>query len=67
MWNDPCVLSLDTDSDGDGFSGSVDCDDSDPAIKPGATEVCNDGKDNDCNGVADAADPACEGFLEIES
>lgn len=29
-----------------------DCDDSDPAVNPGATEVC-DGKDNDCNGVSD--------------
>ncbi|MEW6217924.1 MAG: DUF2341 domain-containing protein [Thermodesulfobacteriota bacterium] len=31
---------------------SGDCDDSNAAIKPGATEVC-DGKDNDCDGETD--------------
>ncbi len=35
-----------------------DCDDSNPAIYPGATEVC-DGVDNDCDGVADGL-PECE-------
>jgi hypothetical protein len=30
-----------------------------PASHPGALEVCGDGDDNDCNGVADCFDPAC--------
>ena len=40
------------DADGDGRSASIDCDDSDPLVFPGAIEHC-DGIDNDCSGVAD--------------
>jgi len=50
---------LSTDADGDGhytpdscLLPNDDCDDSDPTVYPGATEVC-DGKDNDCDGEAD--------------
>jgi len=46
------------DRDGDGHA-CIDCDDTNPAIHPGAAEVC-DGKDNDCNGIADDAACACE-------
>ncbi|MGB0639495.1 MAG: putative metal-binding motif-containing protein [Myxococcota bacterium] len=34
---------------------STDCDDVDPDVNPGATEVC-DGVDNDCDGVVDPVD-----------
>jgi hypothetical protein len=37
--------------------GGDDCDDSDPSVYPGATEVCGDGIDQDCSG----ADLACGG------
>ncbi len=39
------------DKDGDGY-GCMDCDDTNPAIHPGAAETC-DGVDNDCSGLAD--------------
>ena len=47
------------DEDGDGYlanarsGGSPDCDDTDPAINPGAVEIA-DGKDNNCDGLVDS-------------
>ncbi|HND30274.1 MAG TPA: putative metal-binding motif-containing protein, partial [Myxococcota bacterium] len=37
-----------------------DCDDSDPAISPAATELCGGG-DEDCDGLTDDADPSVSG------
>jgi len=68
------VYSLDQDGDGYGGTGpeisggcippegygpvGTDCNDSDAAINPGATEVCDSsGTDEDCNGLVDDQDP----------
>ena len=49
----------DGDSYGDDAFGCDDCDDSDPAVNPGADEVCDNGIDDDCNGLVDGDDPDC--------
>lgn len=40
------------DDDNDGYDSTVDCDDNNDQIYPGATEYCN-GIDDDCNGTID--------------
>ena len=58
----------DDDIDGDGFLNAflgqpapdqADCDDFNAQVFPGAAEICEDGIDNDCNGLVDVNDPAC--------
>lgn len=56
------------DADGDGYNsiyyGGTDCDDDDPNINPGATEIAYDGVDQDCSG-ADLVDVDGDGFDAI--
>lgn len=55
-----------TDRDGDGFFAETGCgtpvdfNDRNAAAFPGAAEICNDGVDNDGNGLADLSDPVCD-------
>jgi|GEM_PF-6734804 len=49
------------DLDQDGYTvDEGDCDDDDPERHPGLAEVCDDERDNDCDGMADLRDPDCE-------
>ncbi len=51
--------------DGDGddhlplYCDGDDCDDSDPDVNPDADELCDDGIDNDCDGLTDDDDTLC--------
>ena len=48
------------DADRDNFTENEgDCDDRISAVSPVAAEDCNDGIDNDCNGLSDMEDPDC--------
>jgi hypothetical protein len=50
------------DNDKDGYTiAQGDCDDEDPAVHPGAREICDDGVDNNCNGTADQSEPDEDG------
>jgi len=55
---------LTCDNDGDTFiaefCGGSDCNDAEAAINPDATEICDDGIDNNCNDLIDGEDPACQ-------
>jgi hypothetical protein len=41
------------DQDGDGVRWCEDCDDTNAAVHPGATEICGNGIDDNCNGAVD--------------
>lgn len=49
------------DEDNDTWFTPDDCDDTDPAINPGATELCDDQVDNDCSGQTDCEQASCAG------
>lgn len=51
-WSSSLIVTVESnnDVDEDGFDNTVDCDDNDSTVYPGATELC-DGILNDCNGA----------------
>ena len=47
------------DEDGDGSACNLDCDDHNPDVYPGHDEICDNGIDDDCDGLVDENDPDC--------
>ncbi|WP_419175768.1 MopE-related protein [Desulfosediminicola sp.] len=63
-----CTAGVCSDADGDGYGFPADpscsytqedCNDTLASINPGASEVCDNGVDDNCDGLTDTADPAC--------
>ncbi|MBI5057601.1 MAG: M6 family metalloprotease domain-containing protein [Nitrospirae bacterium] len=52
------------DLDGDGYASCIDCNDNDPAVHPGATEILNNGIDDDCNANTSDVDADLDGHGE---
>jgi len=50
------------DEDQDGFTANEDCDDNNPFVNPGATEIPNNAIDEDCDGIAFIIDNDMDGF-----
>jgi Peptidase family C25/Propeptide_C25 len=57
----PMRLNCDNDADGvlSDYCGGEDCNDENEGVFPTAEEICDDGIDNNCDGLADLDDPAC--------
>ncbi|MCB9617693.1 MAG: hypothetical protein H6722_35105 [Sandaracinus sp.] len=64
-----CPIGRDLNDDGDCLAvgepeGGFDCDDTRIDVNPDQMELCTDGVDNDCNGLADFRDGICAGFFD---
>ena len=66
--NDPNSTTIAQDADCDGSVTGVDCDDNDAGVHPNATDIPNDGIDQDCSGSDESniVDQDGDGFLNTE-
>jgi len=58
----------DSDDDGhrDEACGWDDCDDTDPLVNPETKEACDNGIDDDCDGLVDGEDPDCLAVFSLD-
>ncbi|MBI4321465.1 MAG: PKD domain-containing protein [Chloroflexi bacterium] len=60
------VSVLAADADGDGWAANVDCDDGNPNVNPGRSEVIGNGIDDDCNAATlDTGTPPTANFTNM--
>jgi hypothetical protein len=52
-YGDPATVGIACEAPTGSVSDATDCDDTDGAVSPGATELCDDGSDDDCDGSDD--------------
>jgi len=64
-YGDPATLTTSCTLPSSFIADGTDCDDTDSAVNPAATELCGDGVDNDCDGVSNpdviGASASCPG------
>ena len=66
-YTDPDCRDVDGDGYGDPACGGYDCDEADPDVNPGTDEICGNGIDDDCDGLVDLEDEACEFTLDLDA
>jgi hypothetical protein len=59
-FGDPGISTTSCAAPSNTVTDNSDCDDSNSAVNPSETEICNGGIDDDCNGVADDSDSALD-------
>ncbi|MEM1415716.1 MAG: putative metal-binding motif-containing protein [Myxococcota bacterium] len=64
-----CCFGEDLDGSGDCTAtgennGELDCDETRDTVNSGATELCSNAIDDDCNGLATLEDPVCAGVVD---
>lgn len=64
-----CLICTDSDNDSyateGGLCGPIDCDDTNPAVNPDTSEVCDNGIDDNCNAKIDSEDTACGAPMNV--
>ncbi len=64
VFSEPAMVQIVFDPASAPIPGLTLCSGQDPAGCAGSSEICDDGRDNDCNGLADMRDPACSDCVD---